>query len=186
MAKPKTKGRTASLATMRQNISHIRKMISRLNQLPLTVPKENFEPIKVRRMGSRLIVDGVAYKPADLEKMIASKKKVEWSVPVLQQLEDMLAKEEYRRDAATGKRNKITALTELEQKQAIEGVAMITSEEEMKFNEWLNSGSDGWKKNLYYHVYGANSINRGDIRGFMELNNVDTIEELDEALNNRR
>lgn len=184
--KPKRKRRTASLATMRQNVSHIRKMISRLEQLPLTVPKENFTPVKVRRMGSRLIIDGVIYKPADLEKLIASGKKVNWQIPALGQLEEMLAKEEYRRDKMTGKRNKITALTELEQKQAIAGIKMITSKEEMEFNEWLNRGSDGYKKNLYYHKYGADTINRGDIRGFLQFIGVENMEELEAAMEKSR
>lgn len=176
MAKPRKK-RTASLKTIRENISHLRKMISRLEKTQLSVPQEG-KVYNIKRFGSRLIIDGKTYKPSDLEKL--SGKKADFRIQAIQWLEEKLQAEEYRRIQTTGKRDKITALSELEVKQSIAGEVRITTEEEIEFDEWINSGSDGWKKNEYYHLYGADTINKGDIRGFLNWKGYKTVKELAE------
>ena len=176
MAKPRKK-RTASLKTIRENISHLRKMISRLEKTQLSVPQEG-KIYNIKRFGSRLIIDGKTYKPSDLEKLAG--KKADFRIQAIQWLEEQLQAEEYRRIQKTGKRDKITALSELEVKQSMSGEVRITSEEEIEFDAWINSGSDGWKKNEYYHLYGADTINKGDIRAFLNWKGYKTVEELAE------
>lgn len=176
MAKPK-KNRTASLKTVRENISHLRKMISRLEKTQVYVPQEG-KTYDIKRFGSRLIIDGKTYKPADLEKLAG--KKADFRVHAVQWLEEKLGYEEDRKIRMTGKPGKITALSDLEVKQALTGEVRITSEEEIEFNTWINSGSDGWKKNEYYHQYGADRINKGDIRAYLNWKGYKTVEELAE------
>ena len=176
MAKPRKK-RTASLKTIRENISHLRKMISRLEKTKVSVPPEG-KVYNIKRFGSRLIIDGKTYKPADLEKLAG--KMVGFRAPVVQWLYEKLGYEEDRRIRMTGKRDKVTALSELEVKQALAGEVRITTEEEIEFDNWINEGSDGWKKNEYYHLYGADSINKGDIRAFLNWKKYKTVEELAE------
>lgn len=174
MAKPRKK-RTASLKTIRENISHLRKMISRLEKTQLSVPQEG-KVYDIKRFGSRLIIDGKTYKPSDLEKLAG--KKADFRPQAVQWLEEKLAFEEDRRVRMTGKKDKITALSDLEVKQALSGEVRITSEEEIEFDNWINSGSDGWKKNEYYHLYGANKINKGDIRAYLNWKGYKTVKEL--------
>ena len=174
--------RVANIKTIQQNISHLRKMLSRVRSISLEIPPEGAS-YTVRRRGSQLIIDGKVYKPADLEKIIKSGEKVPWRAEAVEWLENRLQSEEYKYTARRGKTgHKVTALTDLEVKQALEGQDRITDPEELEFDDWLNSGSPGWKKNLYYHVYGADSVNKGDIRGFYNFNRVDNLEQLKEAL----
>lgn len=174
--------RVASIKTIQQNISHIRKMLSRVRSTTFSIPPEGASYV-VRRRGSQLIIDGKVYKPADLEKIIKSGEKVPWRAEAVDWLEKRLKSEEYRYTARRGKTgHKITALTDLEVKQALEGQERITDPEELEFDNWLNDGSPGWKKNKYYHVYGADSVNKGDIRGFYNFNRVDNLEQLKEVL----
>lgn len=175
MAKKPGKKRTASLKTIRENISHIRKMISRLESTKVTIPPEG-KQYEIKRFGSRLIIDGKTYKPSDLDKLAGQK--VEFRLPVVKWLEKQLEFEEDRRIRMTGKRGKVTALSDLEVEQALSGETRLTDDEEENFKMWLDSGSDGWKKNEYYHVYGAATINKGDIRGFLNIKGYKTVEEL--------
>lgn len=171
----------AKLSTIRQNISHLRKMLKRVKSIKLSVPTQDTS-FKIRRRGSQLLINGKVFKPADLEKLIKSGKTVEWQAEAIGYLEEALEKEEYRRIRRTGKRDSVTALSERMVEQAKEGIEMISSKEEIEFMEWLNKNSPGWKKNLYYHVYGADTINKGDVRGFLIYNNADNMQQLEEIL----
>lgn len=165
------KKRVASIATIRQNISHLKKQIQRIKNMKLKAPRGDEGEVKVQRRGSQLIINGELYKAGDLEAMKG--KSASWQLPVLEKLEQDLAREEYRLTARGKQPRELKALSELEATQARAGLKMITSSEQYEFDEWLNRGSDGIKKRLYYHEYGAQDINRGDIRGFLQfMNNI--------------
>lgn len=167
----------ASIATIRQNISHLRKQVSRIKAMKVQAPSRFDEPVTVRRRGSQLFINGELYKAGDLEKLKGQSRN--WQLPVLAELEQKLAEEEYRLVRRGKTPRKLTAITKLEQRQAEAGIDMITSEELMEFDNWLNEGSSGFKKNLYYHEYGARTINRGDVNGFLSwyagMTGVETI-----------
>lgn len=182
--------RTASVKTLQQNVSHIRKMISRLGDMAMSVPSQNTKPVKVRRQGSRLIIDGVVYKPADLDKLKG--KTADWQLLVISELELQLAREQYRLEQSGHRARKTEALSKMEVEHARKGYSMITSDTELEFRNWLNDwsgkgGTDMETKNQFYHVFRADDINRGTIRGFMQYVSdmtgmeVDNVEELDVA-----
>lgn len=173
------KKRVASIATIRQNISHLKKQIQRVENMKLQAPRGDEGEVKVVRRGSQLIINGKVYKAGDLEAMKG--KSASWQLPVLEKLEQDLAREEYRLTARGKQPRKLRALSELEATQARAGLKMITSEEQYEFDEWLNRGSDGIKKRLYYHEYGAKDINRGNIRGFIDFMNVFLGEDINEV-----
>lgn len=176
MAKPR---KTASLKTIRENISHIRKMISRLEATKLQIPKTD-TTYKIRRFGSRLIIDGKTYKPAELDKLAG--KKIEFRMHAVAQLEKELQKNVWKEEAilereGRKRRKTPTELTDFELELAREGVDFIDDEEVDLFQDWLNSGSPGWKKNEFYHVYGADAINRGNAYGFAKWKGYNSIPE---------
>lgn len=176
MAKPR---KTASLKTIRENISHIRKMISRLEATKISIPPQG-KDFKVRRMGSRLIIDGKTFKPADLDKLKGIK--AEFRLQAIAELEKDLQKNIWKQEQINvreGKKRirKVTELTDFELELARQGVDFIEDEEVELFNDWLNSGSPGWKKNEFYHVYGADAINRGNAYGFAKWKGYNSIPE---------
>lgn len=165
-------------------------MRQRVSSLAMSVPRQDMERVKVRRQGSRLIIDGVVYKPADLDKLKG--KTAEWQVMVMQELDLMLAKEQYRLEQAGHKARKTEALTPMEVQHARKGYDMITSETEQDFRTWLNNwngsgATDMETKNQFYHEFRADRIDRGSVRGFMEFVanrsgvEINTVEELNEA-----
>ena len=161
--------RQPTIKTLREHMSHLRKMISRLESMPNVIPPLDYAPVKIRRRGSQLIIDGQIFKPADLEKMIKSKSAPVWKMQALAELENKLGDTEYKYQKKMKKPGlKKTVLTDLEVRQAMTDLKRITDPEAFDFISWINSGSASWKKNLYYHQYGAETINKGDIRGFIE------------------
>ena len=92
MAKPR---KQASLKTIRENVSHLRKMISRVESFALTAPPAGKE-FKIRRRGSRLIIDGKVFKPADLDKLAGTQ--VEWQLAAASWLEQEQEKEENKKE----------------------------------------------------------------------------------------
>ena len=55
----------------------------------------------------------------------------------------------------------------------------LTTEDVLEFNAWLNSGSPGWKKNLYYHIFGADSSRDSAlIKRFITFMGYKTLQEL--------
>lgn len=172
--------RKPSIATLRSRVSHIRTALRRLGNMKLSLPVEGADIPKVRMFGANLIIDGKTYKPADLEAMRGQTSP--WRTQAIGQLQDQLKEAEYALTKETGKIGKLTGLDEFEAEFAAEGLDRLEFEEEMAFREWLNSGSDGWKKNEFYHVYGAPRINRGYIMGFLRYHDVFTIDELIEKL----
>lgn len=175
--------RVASIKTLEQNVSHLRRMLRRLEAMKVSAPPASMEIPDVKQFGSRLIVNGKVYTPADLDRLAG--KKASFQIPAIEQLEKKLQEQEYkliqRRQAKGRKVKKITALSELEVSHAEEGYELITTAEEIEFAEWLNSGSDGIKKSYYYQIYGATSINKGDIRGFMLWMEMETGKEIKEV-----
>lgn len=170
--------RVASVKTMGENISHIRKMLKRLDETKLEIPKSGKE-FKIRRQGSRLIVDGKVFKPSDLDALKGQK--VEFGIHAKAWLEDQLKKEEYRRIKSTSKTYKITGLSKLEVEHALAGYDYISEDEKGEFVDWLNSdasGSDGYKKNHFYHVFGANQVDGGTIRSFLIYMDSKNVKEL--------
>lgn len=164
------KRRTPNIKTLRQSVSHLRKQIERIKNMELTVPRDSMPAPTVKSFGSTLEVNGVKYGAKELEKLKGQSR--DWQVPVLAELEDRLAREEYRMiqqaQAEGTSVRKITGLSELEVEQAQEGYELLSNEESQKFVDWLNSGSPGIKKWWFYHSYGSDTINLGDIRGFMK------------------
>ena len=158
--------RQPKISTLRQSVSHLKKQISRLKNMQLTVPPPNYKQPVIKTLGSTITVDGVRYNSKQLEALKGTK--ASWQVPAFQQLEERLAMEEYRLTALGKAPRKLSALTELEADHAKKGLSPITSVDEIEFHKWINNGSDGIKKAYYYHEYGANTINRGDIRGFLQ------------------
>ena len=147
--------RVPKLATLQQHISHIRKMISRIEKTQIKAPSDT-KIYKFKRFGSRFYVDGVEFKPADLEALAGQG--VEWRLQAIAWLQDKLGFEERRKAKLTGKAGKITVSTKAEIEEAIEGDGFwLSTEDVLEFNAWLNSGSPGWKKNQYYHIFGADS-----------------------------
>ncbi len=167
--------RTATIKTVRENISHIRKQIDRLKKMKTTASPSG-KTFKIRRQGSRLIIDGKVYKPKDLDALAG--KSGEFQLEAIAWLEEKLKFEETRKIKMTGKKGKITGLSELGVKHALEGKDRLTDPELAKFETWLNTGSEGWKKNEYYHIYGADKITKEDVLEFVLSKGYKTVEEL--------
>ena len=127
------KKRVASIATIRQNISHLKKQIQRIKNMKLKAPRGDEGEVKVQRRGSQLIINGELYKAGDLEAMKG--KSASWQLPVLEKLEQDLAREEYRLTARGKQPRELKALSDLEASQAAAGVKMITSSEQYEFDE---------------------------------------------------
>lgn len=164
--------KTRKLSTIRSNISHLRKMISRLDQMKTLKPPKGLE-VRVVQSGSTFKINGKSYTPAQLESLAGQYH--DWKLPAIAELERKLREEEYAAlrhpDVVKNKRKitKITHLTPLEVEQAEAGLDYITTAEEEKFTQWIDAGSDGIKKNHYYHIYGADTVNPGDIMNFLEF-----------------
>ncbi len=169
--------RVPKLATLQQHISHIRKMISRIEKTQIKAPSDT-KIYKFKRFGSRFYVDGVEFKPADLEALAGQG--VEWRLQAIAWLQDKLSFEERRKARLTGKAGKITVSTKAEIDEAIHGEGFwLTTEDVLEFNAWLNSGSPGWKKNLYYHIFGADSSrDLALIKRFITFMGYKTLQEL--------
>lgn len=172
--------RKPSVSTLRTKVSHLRTALRRLGNMKLSLPVEGASIPKVKMFGANLVIDGQVYKPADLESLKGQKR--DFRTQAIGQLQDQLKAAEYALIKETGKIGKLTGLDEFEADFAAEGIDRLEFEEEIQFREWLNSGSDGWKKNQFYHVYGAPRITRGYIMGFLRFNDVNTIDELIEKL----
>ena len=171
--------RQPKVSTLRQSVSHLKKQIARLKNMQLTVPPPNYKTPVIKALGSTITVDGVRYGAKDLEALKGTK--AAWQVPALQQLEERLAMEEYRLAAIGKAPRKLSALTELEASHAKAGLAPITTLDEIEFHNWINRGSDGIKKAYYYHEYGADRINRGHIRGFMQWMAMESGEQIEKV-----
>lgn len=132
------------------------------------MPKDSDYVPKVKSMGSVLIVDGKRYGAKDLESLKGQK--VDWAAPVIAELEDKLRIEEYRLIKLYGqeRRRNVEFLKESEVSLAAKGVDPSTTVEESDFADWLNSGSPGIKKYYFYHVFGADRINRITVAGFLK------------------
>lgn len=175
MAKPR---RQASLKTIRENVSHLRKMISRVESFALTAPPAGKE-FKIRRRGSRLIINGKVYKPADLDKLAGTQ--VEWQLAAVSWLEQQLEKEEYRRIKMTKKRHKVTQLDDLGVAHAIAGLDQLNDEDMILFHEWLNDnsqGTDGENKNEFYHKFGAREITKATVLEFVRSKGYKSVKDM--------
>ena len=176
MAKPRR--RQASLKTIRENVSHLRKMISRVESFALTAPPAGKE-FKIRRQGSRLIVNGKVFKPADLDKLAGTQ--VEWQLAAASWLEQELEKEEYRRIKMTKKRHKVTQLDDLGVSHAIAGLDQLNDEELILFHEWLNDnsqGTDGENKNEFYHEFGAREVTKATVLEFIRSKGYKSVKDM--------
>ncbi len=185
------------LSTVRSNISHLRKMLSRLDNINVMIPSKGFKPPKVVQSGSRLKIDGKVYTPQMLEEL--AKTKQEWLPYVTEALESKLEKVEYQyikiqkstHSKKTGKKYKITRLTEREEQLAMQGKELIDDLTVQAFTEWLHTddqGSKDWKKHLFYHINNNDAITKGGVMFFMNkyqvptnLNYKDTIDALNMA-----
>lgn len=175
MAKPR---KQASIKTMRENISHLRKMISRVESFALTAPPAGKE-YKIRRQGSRLIVNGKVFKPADLDKLAGMN--VEWQMVAVSWLEEQLEKEEYRYTKTTKKRHKITQLDDLGVKHAILGLDQLSDEEMRLFDDWLtdnSQGTDGENKNEFYHEFGAREVTKATVLEFVRSKGYKSVKDM--------
>lgn len=173
--------RQPSIKTIRENVSHLRKMISRVEAMGFSAPKPGIGVPEVKRFGSRLIIDGKTYTPKDLDKLVGSRP--EWGLHVLDDLEKKLAREQHRLVQAGGKPKKTETLSNIEVKQAKAGKEYFDDEKVTEFiDEWLEVGSPSWKKNLFYHTHGFDQVNRGTVRAFYDIYGVNNVEELIEVL----
>lgn len=167
------------LSTLRSNISHIRKMLNRLKKTHFSLPSKNYvPPTKVVQSGSRLKIDGKVYTPAELDKLIG--KNVDWRVDVETALQQKLKEQTWELERRTGgldKRGKPlkprAELTDREKDWAHKGVSIITKDAKQAVRDWLNSGSDGWKKNLYYHEMGYTGTTDGEVMSFLANFDID-------------
>lgn len=167
------KGRKGpSISTLRTNVSHLRKQLERVNAMRKVAPPASFDfsSVTVEQFGSQLKINGKIYSPKDLEALKGQAR--DWQLPAIAELERKLAEAEYKLIQATqreGKKvRKITMLTKEEKSQAEEGLDFVTSEEEMNFRNWLEENSGGYKKNTFYHEFGADAVNRASIRDFLQ------------------
>ena len=175
MAKPR---KQASIKTMRENISHLRKMIKRVEAFEVTAPPAGKE-YKIRRQGSRLIVNGKVFKPADLDKLAGVN--VEWQMVAVSWLEEQLEKEEYRYTKTTKKRHKITQLDDLGVKHAILGLEQLSDEEMRLFDDWLtdnSQGTDGENKNEFYHEFGAREVTKATVLEFVRSKGYKSVKDM--------
>lgn len=185
------------LSTVQSNISHLRKMLSRLDKVNVMIPSKGFKPPKVVQSGSRLKIDGKVYTPKMLDEL--AKTKQEWLPYVTEALESKLEKTEYQyikmqkstHSTKTGKKYKTTRLTKREGLLAMQGKDLIDDSTVQAFTEWLHmddQGSKDWKKHLFYHINHNDAITRGGVMDFMtkyhiptNLNYKDTIDALNMA-----
>lgn len=158
-----------------ERISQLRKTVKRLKNLKLSVAPEGYTP-KITFSGTSIYVNGVKYSGKDLDTMAGTRQ--DFQIAAIYLAEKKIAELEYEKIRRTGKINKITVLSENEAELARQGLERLGDDEEDAFREWLNSGSSGWKKNMFYHEFGADYINKGTIMRFLAYHDVDTVEEL--------
>ena len=164
-----------TLKTLRVYISYTRRAIRDLKKMKLSVPGEDYDPA-VHMRGDKLIVDGEIYTPKQLEALAGTKS--EFQLPALAILEARLGELEYERVKLRKRRDKLTVLDEETADMAIIGIELVNQETEMEFLTWLNTGSSGYKKTVYYVKFGATTVNRGLITSFLGYIGVDTVAEL--------
>lgn len=175
-AKPTSRKR--SVATVREYATRLRTNLRRLESMSLSIPPDNYQPEVVIK-GRYIFVDGQRITPSDLESMRG--KSAAWQLPVIGAVEQELARLEFDIVKRTKRRPRKTSLGEAEVATAIAGGEFVESEDVADFEEWLTSPEDdspGQRKNMFYHEFGATSITRDNIVGFLAFMGVEAIEEL--------
>lgn len=178
----------AKLSTISSNISHLRKMKQRLEQTRIYIDEtskydfsQSGSTLKVYKIegGKRKLYKTL--KPKELESL--KNKDAGFRMQAIEWVEKRIAGWEYERIRRTRRRKKqpnfkVTELNQAGINRARENRRYYTDAEVQKFNEWLNSGSDGWKKNQYYHEYGARNLNPSDIAEFVRFMGYRTLDSL--------